>query len=102
MTGSGGISELKVDERAAARRAEAQVKHHERREADPDIGEFQQVAEFRLVEILVKPDQRGESKHERRDLRVLPGGRDDASEDPEGVVKGFGPEENPGERDEDE
>ena len=91
---------MEIDERPATRGENAKVSHDENRECDSDKAEFEKVAPGGLIPKLVKPDQNDEPQHESGDLRILPGGSENALDYEERIAKRFRTEEDPSETDE--
>src|SRR6185436_13686874 len=96
------MSELEIDERPAAGGAEAEIQDHGNRHADPDEAGLQDAAKMRLVEKFVEPDHEHQRQHQRGNLRVVPGRREDAADDEQRIIQRIGPEKNPREANEDE
>src|ERR1051325_10905041 len=67
-----GISELEIDESAAFGCEDAQVNNHEYRDRDAGCIRLENAFQARLEQKLIKPDDRHEQQHERRDLRRVP------------------------------
>src|SRR5207248_1305834 len=71
--------------------------HHEHRHTDADKTRSQCISKARLVQELVEPHQGHQSEHEAGDLRVMPGGGEDAVDYQQGIVQRTGAKKNPGE-----
>src|SRR5678815_2692167 len=91
------ILELEINECSASRRAEAKVSYHEYRQSNAHHTELQNWTEVRLVQELVKPDQKYECQHEHRDFRVVPNGSEDTLDNQQSVRQRSRAEEDPGE-----
>src|SRR6266511_3323485 len=96
------ILELEIDECASAGGAEAQIQDHRSRHGNSDKVSLEKLSEARFVEELVEPDHGHQDEQERRHLRVLPGGREDAVHNQQRLVQRACPEENPRKADENE
>src|SRR6185369_1280328 len=97
-----GISELKINERSAFGREGTQIKNDQHGASDADPAGVENLFEARLVGELIKPNHPHQQEHERRNLWIAPGTREDPREDQGGVAQRFGSEENPGEANEEE
>src|ERR1035437_909409 len=96
------ISELEVDERPSSGRTQAQVEYHAYCAADTDETALEKLAKSRFIQQFVHPYDGHQPKHQRRDVRILPGGGEGPPHDQQGITQRFRAEEYPGERNEQE
>src|SRR6266550_8885490 len=81
------ISKLEVDESTSAGSAETQIQNHEDGGTDPDDTGLKNSPPAGLVAELVKPDHRHQHQHERRHLRVMPRGGENAFHNQQRIVQ---------------